>query len=154
MEQTLVLIKPDAVNRGLIGEIIMRIERKGLAIVGAKMLYLTGDLIAKHYQHLSDKAFFPELRKFMQSAPLIALCVEGLDAIETMRKLAGITLARQAEPGTIRGDFAMSVQCNLILASDSPQTAKEELARFFKSEEVFSFERAMTPLVYAAKERI
>lgn len=152
MERTLVLIKPDALQRSLVGEIITRIERKGLAIVGLKMMILTDEIISQHYQHLADKPFFPELSGFMKSTPVIALCVEGIDAIDTMRRLAGITLARQAEPGTIRGDFAMSVQCNLVHASDSLKTAREEVVRFFSLDEIFSFKRALEPLVYAAKE--
>ena len=153
MERTLVLIKPDAVQRSLIGEIISRIEKKGLMIVALKMMYMTDRVIADHYQHLTDKPFFPELSDFMKSTPVIAACVEGLNAIETVRRVVGITLSRQADPGTIRGDLAMSVQCNLVHASDSAETAQEELKRFFQHQEIFEYKSLTTPLIYAGKER-
>lgn len=152
MEKTLVLIKPDALQRGIVGDIIARIERKGLKLVGLRMTPLTDDLISEHYSHLLDKPFFPEIRDFMTSLPVIALCVEGLDAIETVRRLAGITLAREAAPGTIRGDFAMSVQCNLIHASDSAETAKAEVSRFFDQEQIYPYDRLIDSVIYAPKE--
>lgn len=153
MERTLVLIKPDAIQRSLIGEIVSRIEKKGLAIVGLKMMYLTDELLTEHYRHLADQPFFGELSAFMKSAPVIAMCVEGLDATDTLRRIAGTTLAREAQPGTIRGDLAMSVQCNLIHASDSVSSAQEEVNRFFRSDEIASLDRVVEPLIYAAKER-
>lgn len=153
MERTLVLIKPDALQRGLVGEILSRIERKGLKIAGVRMLQMTGRLIDDHYSHLVDKPFFPEIRAFMTSLPVIAVCVEGLDAVDTVRRVCGITLAREAAPGTIRGDLAMSVQCNLIHASDSVPCAEEEVARFFETDQLQSYERFIDPIVYASKER-
>jgi len=152
MERTLVLIKPDALERCLVGEIVTRIERKGLVLVGLKMLRMTDELLNDHYSHLADKAFFGELKDFMKSVPIIAACVEGVGAVDTMRRLAGITLAREADPGTIRGDFAMSVQCNLVHASDSLATAAVEVPRFFSSEEIFSYPRQLTPSIYGNKE--
>ena len=152
MEKTLILIKPDAIQRELVGEIIARIERKGLKVVGLKMMQITEELAREHYSHLADKPFFPEIRDFMTGAPVIAMCVEGIDAIETVRRLAGITLSREADPGTIRGDYAMSIQCNLIHASDSPETAKAEVPRFFKSEEHFTNNRANETSIYNQRE--
>ena len=152
MERTLVLIKPDALQRGIVGKIITRIERKGLKLIGARMTRLTDELIDDHYGHLLDMPFFPEIKDFMTSLPVIALCIEGLDAIETVRRLAGITLAREADPGTIRGDFAMSVQCNLIHASDSPETAEAEVPRFFKRDQIFPYDRLVDSVIYAPKE--
>ena len=153
MERTLVLIKPDAIERGIVGEILTRIERKGLKLVGVQMMVLTEELIKEHYSHLIDKPFFPEIGSFMSSLPIIAVCVEGLDAIDTVRRVAGITLAREADPGTIRGDFAMSVQCNLIHASDSPENAKAEVERFFSENQIHPYDRLVDTVVYASKER-
>ena len=152
MEKTLILIKPDAIQRELVGEIIARIERKGLKVVGLKMMQITEELAKEHYSHLADKPFFPEIRDFMTGAPVIAMCIEGIDAIDTVRRLAGITLSREADPGTIRGDYAMSIQCNLIHASDSPETAKAEVPRFFKSEELFTYNRANETSIYNQRE--
>src|SRR5215470_3909645 len=147
VERTLVLIKPDAIQRGLIGRIITRFEEKGLKLVGIKFIKLGEELLNDHYRHLLDKPFFPGTRKFMQSTPVVALCWEGLDSVETARRLCGITKSREAAPGTIRGDLAMSVQANLVHASDSLETAKEEVARFFADSELFAYDSALTPIV-------
>ena len=152
MERTLVLVKPDAIQRGLIGTIMNRFERKGLKLIALKFMKLDDALINKHYAHLVDKPFFPFIKAFMTSAPLIALVWEGLDCIETVRKLAGVTNARQAETGTIRGDFGVSVQKNLIHASDGPQTAKEEIARFFQPDELHAYDLFMTAVLYSGDE--
>src|SRR5690242_6776393 len=103
MERTLILIKPDAVQRGLIGTIITRFEQKGLKPVGIKFLKLSDEILAEHYSHLADKPFFGGIRRFMQSTPVVAMCLEGLDCVDTVRALCGITKSRQADPGTIRG---------------------------------------------------
>ena len=153
MERTLVLIKPDALQRGLVGEILSRIERKGLKLVGVQMQQMTDEVLNDHYRHLLDKPFFGEIKDFMTSTPILAICVEGLDAVETVRRLCGITMAREANPGTIRGDYAMSVQCNLIHASDSLATAKEEVARFFEDRSIFNYDRMINDVIYASKER-
>ena len=153
MERTLVLLKPDAVQRALLGDIISRIERKGLTLIGCKMLMLTEELLAEHYSHLTEQSFYPEIASFMARTPVIALCVEGVDAIPTMRRLCGPTLAREAEPGTIRGDWAMSVQANLVHASDSPETAKAEIERFFQTEELFPYERILVGYIYSSREQ-
>lgn len=152
MERTLILIKPDAIQRGLIGRIIARFEEKGLKIIGIKYLKLTDELCAEHYSHLADKPFFPGIKRFMQQTPVIALCLEGLECVETVRSLCGITKARAAAPGTIRGDWAMSIQANLVHASDSIETAEKEVERFFSASELFDYETAHTQMIYAADE--
>jgi nucleoside-diphosphate kinase len=152
VERTLVLIKPDAIQRGLAGRILSRFEDKGLKIAGIKFLSLSDDLLNEHYAHLVDKPFFPGTKSFMQSTPVIALCLEGLDAVETVRGLCGITKARAAAPGTIRGDWAMSVQANLVHASDSLDTAQTEVARFFNSTELFDYNSASTATIYSEDE--
>ncbi|HTI15149.1 MAG TPA: nucleoside-diphosphate kinase [Dictyobacter sp.] len=153
MERTLVLLKPDAVQRDLVGEIISRLERKGLKIVGLKLMTLSDELLDEHYSHLVGRPFFPEVKSFMQLTPVVALCLEGVDSVDTVRQLAGITKAREAAPGTIRGEFAMSMQANLIHCSDSVETAKVEVPRFFKAEELFSYGDALETYVYNSNER-
>ena len=152
MERTLILIKPDAIQRGFVGKIIERFESKGLKLAGIKFVRMTDELCAEHYSHLADKPFFPGIRKFMQQTPVIALCLEGLECVETVRLLCGITKSRAAAPGTIRGDWAMSIQANLVHASDSVETARQEVARFFSEAELFDYETARTQMIYAADE--
>src|SRR5215468_4262545 len=152
VERTLVLIKPDAIQRGLIGRIIGRFEDKGLKVVGLKLMNLGEQLLNEHYAHLADKPFFPGTRAFMQSTPVVAMCLEGLDSVETVRRLCGITKSREAQPGTIRGDLAMSVQANLVHASDSLETAKKEVARFFADSELYEYQSLLTRLVYSDDE--
>jgi len=154
LERTLILIKPDAMQRGLAGRIITRFEEKGLKIVGIKLMQLGDDLLGDHYSHLADKPFFAGIRRFMQSTPVIALCLEGLDCVETVRRVCGITKAREAAPGTIRGDWAMSIQANLVHASDSLETAKAEVARFFNDSELFEYDSATLPAIYSEDERV
>jgi nucleoside-diphosphate kinase len=153
MERTLVLIKPDAIQRDLAGDIITRFERKGLKLVGIKMISLEDELLDVHYSHLSGRDFFAEIKTFMRSTPVIACCWEGVDCVDTVRLLCGITKAREAEPGTIRGDLAMSVQANLVHASDSLETAQVEIERFFKPEELFDYEDVLQPFIYSSRER-
>ena len=152
MERTLILIKPDAIQRGMAGLILGRFEDKGLKIAGIKFLRLTDELCAEHYSHLADKPFFPGIKRFMQQTPVIAICLEGLDCVETVRTVCGITKARAAAPGTIRGDWAMSIQANLVHASDSVETANKEVARFFNESELFSYETPRTPMIYSEDE--
>ena len=152
MERTLVLIKPDALHRELAGEIMTRIERKGLKVVALKMLSMSDALLKDHYSHIADKPFFGEISDFMKSTPIIALVVEGVDAVQTVRDLTGATLARQAEVGTIRGDFAMSVQCNLVHSSDSIETAGQEVERFFRADEIFSYPKVTDRVIYNSNE--
>lgn len=152
MERTLVLIKPDGIQRGLVGEVVARLERKGLKMVGLKLLRADDALLSEHYSHLADKPFFAEIKQFMQSTPIVASCWEGVDVVDTVRLLCGVTKAREAAPGTIRGDLAMSIQCNLVHASDSTETAVAEVARFFKPEELFSYSVALLGQVYSSRE--
>lgn len=152
MERTLVLMKPDGIQRGLIGEVVKRFERKGLKLVGIKMMSLDEALLREHYAHIANQPFYKGVEKFMKSTPVIAMCWEGVEAIETVRLLAGITKARKAEPGTIRGDFAMSVACNVIHASDSFDTAAKEVKRFFKPDEIFEYDKTEYMHVYLEDE--
>jgi nucleoside-diphosphate kinase len=152
MERTLILIKPDAIGRGLIGKIITRFEEKGLKVAGIKFVKLTDALLNEHYSHLADKPFFGGTKRFMQSTPVIAICLEGLDCVDTARGLCGITKAREAAPGTIRGDWAMSIQANLVHASDSIETARTEVPRFFSDAELFEYESPLTPAIYSEDE--
>lgn len=153
MESTLVLIKPDALQRRIVGEIISRLERKGLKLVGMKMMLLTDSLLKEHYGHLVDKPFFPEIANFMKETPVIVTCWSGLDAVSTVRLLCGITNSRTAAPGTIRGDLAMSIQANVIHASDSVEAARIELDRFFERGELFEIDDHSAAFIYSAGER-
>jgi nucleoside-diphosphate kinase len=153
VERTLVIIKPDAVERDLVGKIMTRLETKGLHLVGVKMMKLTEDLLNEHYQHLSTMPFFPEIKQFMASTPVVVTCWEGTDCVATVRRLCGITKAREAEPGTIRGDWAMSVQANLVHASDTLENAESEIRRFFTSAELFDYEPVTLPFIYSSRER-
>lgn len=152
-EQTLILIKPDAIQRGLVGEITTRFERKGLKLVGMKMISLSEAILREHYAHIADKPFFPGVAKFMQSTPVVAMCWEGLAVVDTVRKITGITKAREAEAGSIRGDFAMSVACNVIHASDTVENAQKEVKRFFNEDELFDYDKSEYVHVYAEDER-
>ena len=152
MERTLILIKPDAIQRGLIGKIITRFEEKGLKPVGLKFLKLSDALLNEHYRHHADKPYFSGIKRFMQLTPVIALCLEGLDCVETVRRLCGITKSREAAPGTIRGDWAISIQANLVHASDSIETAGKEVDRFFDASELFEYESALASTIYSEDE--
>lgn len=131
MQQTYIMLKPDAVKRLLIGEVISRIEKKGYRILQAKMMQLDKTIIAEHYEHLTDKPFFPSLESFMSSGPVFGMVVEGEDAIQGMRAMMGPTNVFEAAPGTIRGDFASNLTENIIHGSDAPETADAEIKRFF-----------------------
>lgn len=132
MEKTYIMLKPDAVKRRLMGEIISRIEKKGFTISNMKMMELTEEILKEHYAHLADKPFFPDIVSFMTSGPVVGMVVEGDDVIEGMRKLMGPTKWLEALPGTIRGDYANNTTCNLIHGSDSIENAEAEIKRFFK----------------------
>lgn len=140
MERTLVLLKPCTIQRGLVGEVLKRFEQKGLRMVGIKMMQLSDELLAEHYAHLVDRPFFPGLKRSMQATPVIALCYEGVGAVDVVRQMAGATNGRKALPGTIRGDFSMSGQQNIVHASDSLESAAIEVKRFFKDEELFDYD--------------
>ena len=153
MEKTLVLLKPSCVQRQLIGEIISRFERRGLHIVGLKMMFLSEDLLKEHYSHLVDKPFFPSIVASMQASPVIALALEGVEAVDVVRTMTGATNGRAAAPGTIRGDYSMSNQQNIIHASDSVENAKIEVARFFHNEEIFDYESSVKSFIYGDGEK-
>ncbi|TVQ78329.1 MAG: nucleoside-diphosphate kinase [Phycisphaeraceae bacterium] len=148
METTLIILKPDAVQRGLMGRIITRFEEKGLQIVGTKLMVISQDLAAKHYESHKGKPFYDGLVKFMTSAPVLVLAVRGIGAIAISRKMMGATFGSKAEPGTIRGDFGVSNSFNLIHGSDSPEAAERELSLFFASGEVINHDRAVDRWVY------
>ncbi|UQF82191.1 MAG: nucleoside-diphosphate kinase [Mogibacterium diversum] len=131
MEKTYIMLKPDCVKRGLMGEIISRIERKGYKIVDAKMMSLDEAILKEHYAHLADKPFFPEIVSFMTSGPVLGMIVEGENAVQGMRIIMGATKFEEATAGTIRGDFAHSTSENLIHGSDSLENAEIEIKRFF-----------------------
>jgi nucleoside-diphosphate kinase len=152
-EKTLVLVKPDGIQRGLVGEIISRFERKGLKLVGIKMIRLDDEILEEHYAHIKERPFFGEVKSFMKSSPVIAMAWEGLEAASATRKLVGITKGREAEAGSIRGDFAMSNGQNLIHASDSPENGALEVARFFKGEELLDYDKSEYLHVYGPDER-
>lgn len=153
MERTLVLIKPDGIQRGLVGEVIKRFEQKGLKLAGIKMMTLDKAILREHYVHIADKPFYPGVERFMKSTPVIALCLEGVEAVEAVRLLCGITKARAADAGTIRGDLAMSVACNVVHASDTAKNAAEEVKRFFKQDELFDYDKTEYLHVYLEDER-
>lgn len=132
-ERTLVLVKPDAVRRGLAGEVLGRFERKGLSIVALELRQIDGELADRHYAEHLDKGFYPPLREFITSGPLVAAVLEGDEAIAVVRALVGATDGRKAAAGTIRGDLSLSNRENLVHASDSPESAAREIVNFFPS---------------------
>jgi nucleoside-diphosphate kinase len=138
-ERSLILLKPDCVTKAHCGEVIDRFEKAGFRIRGAKMIRLTDALLAEHYSHVADKPFFPSIVAFMQSAPVIALVLEGDDVIATVRGMLGPTNSKEAQPGTIRGDFGEDMMINICHASDSPENGEIEVKRFFRDEEVFAY---------------
>lgn len=153
MERTLVLIKPDGVQRGLVGEIISRFEKKGLKMAGCKMMRLDEAVLREHYAHIADKPFFPGVSNFMKSSPVLAMCWEGLECVEAVRLITGVTKGRMADAGTIRGDLAMSVSCNVIHTSDTVENAVKEVARFFNSDELHEYFKSEFEHVYNEEER-
>lgn len=152
MERSVVLIKPDGVQRGLIGEVINRFERKGLKLIGIKMLSLSDAILDEWYAHHKDKPFFGGLKSYMKSYPVVAMLWEGKDVVGTIRKMIGITRARDAEPGTIRGDFAMSQQYNLVHASETIEFAKKEEMLVFNKDEIFDWNKKDLQDVYLKDE--
>jgi nucleoside-diphosphate kinase len=137
MATTLILFKPDCIAKGHCGEVLQRFEKAGFRIRGCKMLRLGDDLLREHYAHIAAKPFFPEVETFMQSSPVMAMALEAEGVIEKVRALAGPTDSKKAGPGTIRGDFGVDVMVNVVHASDSLDTARVELARFFQPGELF-----------------
>lgn len=152
MQKTVVLLKPDAIQRGLVAEIIGRLERKGLKLVAMKMISASEALLEEHYAHHKDKPFFAGLKKFMMSAPIVAMVWEGVDAVAVVRKMAGATNSRNADLGSIRADFSMSTSANIVHVSDSEASAGEEVTRFFTESEIFDWDRQIAPYLYAEDE--
>ncbi len=148
-EKVLIIIKPDALVRGLFGEIAQRFEKKGLKIIGTKMTNLEDVVLDEHYEHLADKPFFADLKGFMQSAPVILMALSGINAVKATRVIVGATDAVVADAGTIRGDLALSTQSNLVHASDSVENGEKEIERFFAAEELFDYERPDAKMVYS-----
>lgn len=148
MEQTLIILKPDAVQRGLMGRIISRFEEKGLKVVGAKMMQITPELAATHYEAHQEKPFYDGLVRFMTGSPVMVMALEGVGAIAVCRSMMGATFGSKADSGTIRGDFGVSNSFNLIHGSDSLEAAERELSLFFSESEILSWDRAVECWVY------
>ena len=142
MEQTFIMVKPDGVQRGLIGEIVKRFEQKGFKLVAAKLMIPTREQAEYHYAEHREKPFFGELVNFITSGPVFAMVWEGDDIIALSRAMIGKTKAVEAQPGTIRGDFAVHTNMNLVHGSDSPENAAREIANFFSKEEILQYEKA------------
>lgn len=148
METTLIILKPDAVQRGIMGKIITRFEDKGLQIVGCKFMKISDKLAATHYEAHKERGFYPGLVRFMTSSPVLVMAVRGIGAITICRNMMGATFGSKANPGTIRGDFGVSNSYNLIHGSDSPEAAERELKLFFAPGEVLEWSRAGDAWVY------
>lgn len=153
MQKTLVILKPDAVQRGLLGNIIGRLEQKGLKLVANKMSQLDSKTLREHYGHLVDKPFFPGIESFMMSSPVVLQVWEGFKAVDTVRLMCGVTNSREAAPGTIRGDLSCSYGSNVIHASDTPENGELEVKRFFKADEIFSYLKIIEQVSYSDDER-
>jgi nucleoside-diphosphate kinase len=138
MEQTLIILKPDAMEKNLCGTVIARFEQAGFVIHAAKMMNLTPSVLREHYAHVADKPFYPEIEAFMSSRPVIALVLSGENVIARVRELLGPTNSKVAPKGTIRGDFGTEMMRNVCHASDSPAAAEDEIRRFFRADEVFA----------------
>lgn len=148
MERTLIIFKPDAVQRGMCGEILSRFEKKGLQIVGMKFMQISTALAAEHYALHRGKSFYEPLMAFMTSSPVVVMALQGKGAVEICRKMLGATFGYKAEPGTIRGDYGVSSSFNLVHGSDAPESAVRELALFFKPEELLEWTPTIQPWVY------
>jgi nucleoside-diphosphate kinase len=153
MERTLIIAKPDALQRGLVGEIIKRLEQKGLKLIGLKMLALDETILQAHYAEHLEKQFYAGLEKFMKSSPVVVMAWEGFECVTSVRILVGSTNPRTAEAGTIRGDFAIGTGRNLIHASDSKSSGEQETARFFSEQELFDYDKSEYTHVYEDFER-
>lgn len=148
-ERSLIIIKPDAIQRSIVGEIVTRFERKGLKIIGMKMMHLKDALVEEHYAHVADKPFFPRIKRFMTSSPVIVIVVAGIKAVDSIRLIVGVTKSYEADAGTIRGDYALSMQSNVVHASDSVENAKAEIKRFFADDEIVDYEKVDTQFIFS-----
>ncbi len=153
MERTLIIAKPDAVQRGLVGEIISRLERKGLKLIGLKMMRLDSKQLQAHYAEHLEKPFYSGLEDFMKSSPVVVMAWEGFECVNSVRILVGATNPRNAEAGTIRGDFSIGTGRNLIHASDSQKSGNEEVSRFFGERELFDYDKSEYVHIYEEFER-
>ncbi len=153
MQRTVVLVKPDGLQRGLIGEILNRFERKGLKLIALKMTRLNDELLDTWYAHHKEKSFFKDLKSYMMWTPIVAMVWEGQEAVSAIRKIVGVTKGYEAEAGSIRGDFAMSGSQNLIHASDEPANAEKEIVLIFTPEELFEYQGVGEQLIYSEFER-
>jgi nucleoside-diphosphate kinase len=153
VEQTLIIAKPDALQRGLVGEMIRRFEAKGLKLIGIKMMALSNELLSAHYAEHLEKPFYADLEQFMKSSPVVVMAWEGYECVNSVRLLVGTTNPRQADAGTIRGDFAIGQGRNLIHASDSARSGREEIKRFFKPDELYGYDKAEYSHLYEEYER-
>lgn len=152
MERTLVLLKPDCVQRRLMGRILSRFEDKGLNVIALKMLQVTPALAKQHYAEHVSKPFYPGLEAFITASPIVAMVIEGLEVIRVVRDMLGATSGLKAAAGTIRGDFSSSRQMNLVHASDGPEAAAREIALYFRPEEICGYEPVLTPWMRAGDE--
>jgi len=148
-ERTLIIMKPDTLQRSLVGQIIHRFERKGLRIIGMKMMRLEDVTLEEHYAHIKDKPFFVGIKNYMKSSPVIVMALSGINAVSATRLIVGPTKAYEADAGSIRGDFSLSMQSNIVHASDSLENARAEVRRFFKKEDLFEYEKNDFAYIYA-----
>ncbi|MBI2064124.1 MAG: nucleoside-diphosphate kinase [Candidatus Yanofskybacteria bacterium] len=153
-EHTLIIMKPDAVHRGIVGEILDRFEQKGIRPVGMKMIKMSDLLLDKHYAQHKGKHFLPHLKRFMKTLPVILVVLEGLEVVRVVRTMCGPTDGKKAPPGTIRGDYGMSVSATIIHSSEDLKAAKREIGIFFKKTELFSYKRADIHFYYAEDEMV
>ncbi|MEK7662154.1 MAG: nucleoside-diphosphate kinase [Patescibacteria group bacterium] len=151
-EKTLIIIKPDAIQRSLVGEIVQRFEKKGLRIVGIKMMRLEDVHLDEHYKHLKEKPFFGRIKEFMKSSPVVILALSGINAVSATRLIVGPTKGYEADAGSIRGDLSVSGQTNIVHASDTVDNAREEVKRFFKNNELFEYSKVDFPFIYGSDE--
>jgi nucleoside-diphosphate kinase len=153
LEKTLIIAKPDAIQRGLVGEIIRRLELKGLKLIGIKMLSLSSELLQEHYKEHLEKGFYSGLEEFMKSSPVVIMAWEGYECVDSVRIIVGSTNPRQADAGTIRGDMAIGTGRNLIHASDSKKSGELEVNMFFESNELFAYDKSEYAHIYESHER-
>ncbi|HSW79186.1 MAG TPA: nucleoside-diphosphate kinase [Candidatus Saccharimonadales bacterium] len=153
MERTLIIAKPDAVQRGLVGEIVRRLENKGLKLIGIKMAHLDETMLRGHYAEHVDKPFYPGLEGHMKSSPVVLMAWEGFECVNAVRVIVGATNPREAAAGTIRGDYSIGIGRNLVHASDSKASGKTEVARFFNNDELFDYDKSEYLHLYEESER-
>lgn len=152
MEQTLIILKPCAIRRDLVGEIIHRFEMKGMQLCGIKMMQLDDEILNEHYAHLADRPYFQRIKNSMMKTPVVVSVWKGVDIVEIAHHMAGATNGREAAQGTIRGDYSVSIQENIVHTSDTVENAKTEIARFFSPAEVFDFKQLSNSVLYAENE--